>query len=864
MLCTREACDWLWRSAWRGVLLCLFLAVLGGVGGVRAAPGDCAVPGAYATIQAAVSNPACTQVLVAAGTYNENVVITRNIVLSGAGAATTIINGGGNGPVIRVRNGAAPTIQGFTITGGDASGHLGCGGGVSIVNAAATVRDNVIRNNVASSDGNVPGWGGGVCAMTGTATVHIYNNTVQNNAAFSTTTTTLDDPGRGGGIGIWRRHSTVVITGNRILTNVAVRMPPTNAVWGGGGGILSDADVANVVENNVIQGNVANSAAGTASGGGVCLHFGTVTFNHNYVLNNLGVHTQTDMAWGNFVAGGGVVLYGPPTATVRGNWIMTNTGAVVAQSTGSPQNVWAGGGGLSISDIDSVANDRVVVEDNRIIANTLVHTLTTSGADSKGHSEGGGLRVDQVANVIVNGNEVRHNMAVRSLSQGDGSGSDDWGGRPAGGGIYISDCGAVTMNENSVLSNTTAYRQEVQQVSAASEGGGIYLQNLSTASLNGNTVQGNKAARTQVGAGDTSDEYELSARGGGVCVSNAGVVTMTGNQLLRNNSVTIQTLNEMGSGNRAGGLWFDNIGRGTVQSNIISGNWVVDEGTITASSGRNLQAYGGGIMAGGDCNLTFIGNHILDNVGGYDLSGSGSDYGFDIMGGGVSLEMQGPVVFRSNVVSGNLTSENTWSGGGGVELWSGAQVDMARNLILGNRAPAGSGGGIYVGNAETVLTSTNDIVARNSSGVSVSECRASFVNDTIYDNGEYGVSASDSSETVTISNTIIANHGIGLTQDGGGSGRTVADYNLLQNTNNYQGAVTTGTHTILNQDPKFVNAAADNFRLQAGSPATDKASPAWAPAIDFYGVLRPQGPLPDIGAAEGTERRVHLPVIRRQ
>ncbi|MBA3818759.1 MAG: hypothetical protein H0X17_07695 [Deltaproteobacteria bacterium] len=53
-------------------------------------------------------------------------------------------------------------------------------------------------------------------------------------------------------------------------------------------------------------------------------------------------------------------------------------------------------------------------------------------------------------------------------------------------------------------------------------------------------------------------------------------------------------------------------------------------------------------------------------------------------------------------------------------------------------------------------------------------------------------------------------------------------------------------------DPKFVNAAAGDFRLQAGSPAIDAALPTTGlnPDHDFEGTARPQGASPDIGAFE--------------
>lgn len=52
-----------------------------------------------------------------------------------------------------------------------------------------------------------------------------------------------------------------------------------------------------------------------------------------------------------------------------------------------------------------------------------------------------------------------------------------------------------------------------------------------------------------------------------------------------------------------------------------------------------------------------------------------------------------------------------------------------------------------------------------------------------------------------------------------------------------------------NVDPRFVDAAAGNYRLSAGSPARDMVDAG--PAADFEGDPRPQGARFDIGADEG-------------
>lgn len=116
---------------------------------------------------------------VAAGTYLENVTIRASIAISGAGAATTIVDGGGSGPVfdLRLPDGAAtPSISvllsGLTIQ----NGHADNGGGIRAWDGVElTVVNTVVQNNRA--DGNA----GGILNSGGE--VNLLNVTVASNEA---------------------------------------------------------------------------------------------------------------------------------------------------------------------------------------------------------------------------------------------------------------------------------------------------------------------------------------------------------------------------------------------------------------------------------------------------------------------------------------------------------------------------------------------------------------------------------------------------------------------------------------------------------------------------------------------------------
>ncbi|MFC2122570.1 right-handed parallel beta-helix repeat-containing protein [Bacteroidota bacterium] len=110
------------------------------------------VPGDYATIQEAINAAAPGDTInVAAGTYQENLTwYSKHLVIQGAGADVTTIDGGGSNRVIST-NGLSTSakLEGFTITNGG-----GYDGGAMYNNhSSPTITNCIFSNNTVSSRG---------------------------------------------------------------------------------------------------------------------------------------------------------------------------------------------------------------------------------------------------------------------------------------------------------------------------------------------------------------------------------------------------------------------------------------------------------------------------------------------------------------------------------------------------------------------------------------------------------------------------------------------------------------------------------------------------------------------------------------
>ncbi len=155
------------RRVWLVFATLVFWMAMVLVPGVGAATLD--VPGTYATIQAAINAANASDTInVAAGTYNENVDVNKQLNIIGAGASVTVVNAGiDDGFVVNANN---VYISGFTVTGADspfvlaAGVFLGNSNYSKVENVNASNNDygiylhasnyNTIANNIVSSNKN--------------------------------------------------------------------------------------------------------------------------------------------------------------------------------------------------------------------------------------------------------------------------------------------------------------------------------------------------------------------------------------------------------------------------------------------------------------------------------------------------------------------------------------------------------------------------------------------------------------------------------------------------------------------------------------------------------------------------------------
>ncbi len=599
----------LFLSRGRGRILVVFLiAGLGiGVGSwVLAAPPPmapqlaiCTVntlgTGSHPTIQDAVSDPACTLVNVAWGTYVENVVITRNVIIRGAGPtgpASTIIDGDLNDQVFSIESVSATVgLASLCVT----QGHNGAneyGGGIFNQGTLALYDVMIVDNHAPDTRG------GGIYnagVLTLTSSVVDFNWASSGGGIYndsSATATIVDsqisghgDTWSGGGI---YSCGTLTIIGSEVRNNSSA---DRFGFQGTGGGIRVAGGRA-TIEDSIIHSNYSDTGAGIYIGG-------EATIENSHILSNTagGINAEPHCCLGR---GGGILIGASGQLTLTHSTVRNN------RSTGYWSNQYGDGGGVYLMD-----GAQLIMVDTDVISNTTdgiavstigIYTDTTNVeiyASTVGDNDRDGILAGKSNDVLyIRNSQISDNGESGIYSNGPLTLIQSLVSNNGFGGI---DGSNTVVRYSTIRDNVRNSGAPVQNT-----GGGIHTDGYLKVIFS--TVSGNTSG----------------ACGGGISADLAGTV-----------EVRSSTVNGNTSGTDGGGICIDRFSYLTMVNSTVSGN--------------TADGDGGGVALLGDASTASLDSvTIADNTADQENDGTGDG------GGMYRASSTGAFSVTNSIVATNL------------------------------------------------------------------------------------------------------------------------------------------------------------------------------------------------------------------
>lgn len=545
---------------------------------------ECSFRGAVASASEGdvVSMPAGTYLL----TQGE-VVTTRDIVIDGAGPASTILDASGLAPspnsrVLRIAGATTKvtTVRDLSVTGGRVENGSRSGGGGIRCNS----RSGIVLANV-----------------------RIHGNSV-------TSTDLPADAQWIGGAGLWS-IGTVLIRENSLIEDNTVTVAGSLGKSGGGGVMVAgDHSGPNlVVSNSTLQGNSVEVEAapdlGYANrdgGGGAYVAANDLILRSSSVEDNSATISNS---WGDS-GGGGVYVSGGNLEVVNSN-IGNNRAEIEATADlgFNPNDVSSdGGGGAYVSGLNANFTD------SEVSGNEAVAT------ESWGESGGGGVYVSSRA---TSGEYVGDLNASRSTFSGNSvsatpTASFRLRSHYGGGAIYQDShdisLDEVTLSDNAVVVNGES---EIGEQYSVNGGGAIYQYGNRT-SISNSTLSGNSA------------QLPLASRSGGGALMDNGQSSLITNSTFSGNEVDFDEAATEPDTNGGGAINYTQEPDGVVLANVtIAGNRSEGAaGGAIVPTGGTVVRIGGSIIASNSS--TVPGTDECATIAGGEPQGSVTSLGYNL------------------------------------------------------------------------------------------------------------------------------------------------------------------------------------------------------------------------------------------
>ena len=430
--------------------------------------------------------------------------------------------------------------------------------------------------------------------------------------------------------------STVNITGGSVYDN--------HAVIGNGGGIFLRGKNAVCT----ITGGVIGATSKTANG--VLVPNATSPNTANGYVNG------TTPVGGN---GGGIAVFGGVRLEMDGGYIVNNSCDIA-------------GGGIAVHEGSSMLFTNGTVMNNLanigggISLNSAKPLDASSTDDAKKYAmflDGG----------IIQGNKVIPITYTTNVY---------------GGGVCLSDKTSMKINDGEINGNIASKDLTGSTFASNQEGGGIAVCKESTLDITGGVIKQNKA-------------YD----GGGMAVRGGSDVTVSGSMTVKDGQVDETSATGVIKKNFAshdgGGIYIGPYKGNDVNHVTMTNGWIYDnEADIGAGGGVNVSKYNGFYLRGGYIDGNTSGSNggaIYANEAVVEVTNGVIQNNANETGGGGAIYARYTTVTISNgIIRNNMTGEG--SGGGihmryGNLIFSGTAAAAAQ--LLNNKAPNGSGGGIY-------------------------------------------------------------------------------------------------------------------------------------------------------------------------